>query len=393
MGRVKLKIKKLENTNGRQATYAKRKHGIMKKANELSILCDIDIILLMFSPTGKPSLCNGKRSSIEEVIAKFAQLTPQERAKRKLESLEALKKTFKKLDHDVNVQEFLGTRYLMIQFQRHSFSFYLINNHLKFLFEECSFAVTCSIFLKLFEQDLTNQARLLQSQLSEMHRRLRYWTNPDKINSVEHLGQMENSLRDSLNHLRMHKENLGKQELMSLECTTQFQNGICIPFRMGSEEQLQTLSWIPNNDNRHMVLPEDPNLLSHRDVECSGSSSFGSYSGYFGPGKSSEISNSGQDSSLLSELSGTQSLRLQLGGQCSYIPYNVSLLNDKFQPVSEMNIQENPVDYHVSGSLEVPRPGFDTTPGSWASTSGPCEVTLFDERLYSQASSLNSGVS
>ena len=45
--------------NGRQATYAKRKSGIMKKANELSILCDIDIVLLTFSPTGKPSLCNG----------------------------------------------------------------------------------------------------------------------------------------------------------------------------------------------------------------------------------------------------------------------------------------------------------------------------------------------
>ncbi|RXI08599.1 hypothetical protein DVH24_022743 [Malus domestica] len=60
MGRVKLKIKGLENTNGRQATYAKRKNGIMKKANELSILCDIDIVLLMFSPTGKPSLCNGE---------------------------------------------------------------------------------------------------------------------------------------------------------------------------------------------------------------------------------------------------------------------------------------------------------------------------------------------
>lgn len=123
-----------------------------------------------------------------------------------------------------------------------------------------------------------------------------------------------------------------------------------------------------------------------RDVECSGSSSFGSYSGYFGTGKSSEISNSGQESSLLSELSGTASLRLQLGGQCSYLPYNVNLLNDKFQPVSDMNIQENPVDYHVTGSLDVPRPGYDTTHGSWASTSGPCEVTLFDERLYSQAS-------
>ncbi|KAM1571255.1 hypothetical protein ACFX10_036170 [Malus domestica] len=60
MGRVKLKIKGLENTNGRQATYAKRKNGIMKKAN-VSILCDIDIVLLMFLPTGKPSLCSGKR--------------------------------------------------------------------------------------------------------------------------------------------------------------------------------------------------------------------------------------------------------------------------------------------------------------------------------------------
>jgi hypothetical protein len=64
MGRVKLKIKRLENTTGRQATYAKRKNGIMKKASELSILCDIDIILLMFSPGGKPSLCTGRRKYV-----------------------------------------------------------------------------------------------------------------------------------------------------------------------------------------------------------------------------------------------------------------------------------------------------------------------------------------
>jgi hypothetical protein len=88
MGRVKLKIKKLENTNGRQSTFAKRKNGILKKANELSILCDIDIVLLMFSPTGKAAICCGTRSSMEEVIAKFSQVTPQERTKRKFESLE-----------------------------------------------------------------------------------------------------------------------------------------------------------------------------------------------------------------------------------------------------------------------------------------------------------------
>ena len=61
MGRVKLKIKRLENISGRQVTYSKRKAGILKKAKELSILCDIDIVLLMFSPSGKPTLCLGER--------------------------------------------------------------------------------------------------------------------------------------------------------------------------------------------------------------------------------------------------------------------------------------------------------------------------------------------
>ncbi|XP_034906721.1 agamous-like MADS-box protein AGL30 isoform X1 [Populus alba] len=355
MGRVKLKIKKLENTNGRQATFAKRKHGIMKKANELSILCDIDIILLMFSPTGKPSLCKGASSSIEEVITKFAQLTPQERAKRKLESLEALKKTFKKLDHDVNIPEFLGTSSQTIE-------------------------------------DLTSQSRLLQNQLSDVHKRLSYWTNPDKINSIEHLGQLENSLRESLNQIRSHKENLGKQHLMSLECHTQFQNGMHVPFRMGAEQQLSPLLWIPNNDGQHIMLPEEQNLLPHRDAECTASTSFGSYSGYFGAGKHSELSSSGQESGMngiLDELNGTASLRLQLAGQYPYLPgpYNLNLLNDtKFQPAAEMNIQKCPGDFNASGSFEAPKPDYDTGPHGWASNSGSCAVTMFDDHLYAQVS-------
>ena len=44
----------------------------------------------------------------------------------------------------------------------------------------------------------------------------------------------------------------------------QFQNGMHIPFRMGAEQQIQPLSWIPNNDNRHIIFPEDPNLIPHR---------------------------------------------------------------------------------------------------------------------------------
>lgn len=61
MGRLKLKIKRLESSSNRQVTYSKRRNGIVKKAKELSILCDIDIVLLMFSPTGRPTLFQGER--------------------------------------------------------------------------------------------------------------------------------------------------------------------------------------------------------------------------------------------------------------------------------------------------------------------------------------------
>ncbi|KAF7828041.1 agamous-like MADS-box protein AGL30 [Senna tora] len=350
MGRVKLKIKRLENTNGRQATFAKRKHGILKKATELSILCDIDIILLMFSPTGKPSLCRGRRSNIEEVIAKFAQLTPQERAKRKLEGLEALKKTFRKLDHDVNIQEFLGTSSQTIE-------------------------------------DLRNQTMLLQSQISVMRERLSHWSEPDKINSVEQLGQMESSLRESIDRIRTRKENIQKQQIVKLQCTNQF-NEMQIPYRMSAEQHLQSLSWITNSDTQHIVLPEDSGLLLHKDLECSASSSFGSFASYVGSSMKTEMSNSGQENGVLSELSSTAPMRLQASEQFPYgLPYNFNLLNDtKFQPGMEMSPPENPIDYHVNGNFEAPRPGYDNNHHGWTSTSGSSAVNLFDEHLYAQAS-------
>lgn len=106
MGRVKLAIKKIETPVGKQVTYSKRKAGLEKKAKELATLCDIDLLLILFSPAGKLSWINGSKSPPEEVLMRFANLSPQERGKRKVEALEQLKRTFKKLDHDVNVEEF-----------------------------------------------------------------------------------------------------------------------------------------------------------------------------------------------------------------------------------------------------------------------------------------------
>ncbi|PHU12007.1 hypothetical protein BC332_18937 [Capsicum chinense] len=53
MGRNKLVMKKIEDSTSRQRTYSKHKDSLVKKANELAILCDTDVALLMFSPTGE----------------------------------------------------------------------------------------------------------------------------------------------------------------------------------------------------------------------------------------------------------------------------------------------------------------------------------------------------
>nr|ACJ66726.1 MADS box AP3-like protein 2 [Dendrobium hybrid cultivar] len=53
MGRGKIEIKKIENSTSRQVTYSKRRVGILKKAKELTVLCDAQVSLIMFSSTGK----------------------------------------------------------------------------------------------------------------------------------------------------------------------------------------------------------------------------------------------------------------------------------------------------------------------------------------------------
>ncbi|CAN1224607.1 Agamous-like MADS-box protein AGL104 [Linum grandiflorum] len=78
MGRVKLQIKRIENITNRQVTFSKRRNGLIKKAYELAILCDIDIALIMFSPSGRLSHFSGKRR-IEDVIARYINLPDHDR--------------------------------------------------------------------------------------------------------------------------------------------------------------------------------------------------------------------------------------------------------------------------------------------------------------------------
>ncbi|KAI3912191.1 hypothetical protein MKW98_012002 [Papaver atlanticum] len=56
-GRRKIKIEKITNKSRLQVTFSKRRKGLFKKANELSVLTGAETVLIAFSPAGKPYVC------------------------------------------------------------------------------------------------------------------------------------------------------------------------------------------------------------------------------------------------------------------------------------------------------------------------------------------------
>ncbi|KAL7144019.1 hypothetical protein ABFS83_08G230600 [Erythranthe nasuta] len=78
MGRSKLPIKKIENTTNRQVTFSKRRYGLIKKAYEIAVLCDIDLTLIMLSPSGRLSHFSG-RKRVEDVIYRYINLSDRDR--------------------------------------------------------------------------------------------------------------------------------------------------------------------------------------------------------------------------------------------------------------------------------------------------------------------------
>ncbi|KAI4388859.1 hypothetical protein MLD38_001185 [Melastoma candidum] len=53
MARGKIQMRRIENSVHRQVTFCKRRAGLLKKAKELSVLCDAEIGVFIFSSHGK----------------------------------------------------------------------------------------------------------------------------------------------------------------------------------------------------------------------------------------------------------------------------------------------------------------------------------------------------
>ncbi|KAI3850455.1 hypothetical protein MKW98_000265 [Papaver atlanticum] len=69
MGRGKIVIRRIDNTTSRQVTFSKRRNGLLKKAKELSILCDAEVGLMVFSSTGK--LYEFSSTNMKSIIERY----------------------------------------------------------------------------------------------------------------------------------------------------------------------------------------------------------------------------------------------------------------------------------------------------------------------------------
>ncbi|KAK0606097.1 hypothetical protein LWI29_034124 [Acer saccharum] len=80
MGRVKIQLKKIEEKRDRHISYSKRKDGLIKKAYELTTLCDVDVALIIFSSAGKLIIFDGKRR-VEDTLKRYIDLPHSQRGR------------------------------------------------------------------------------------------------------------------------------------------------------------------------------------------------------------------------------------------------------------------------------------------------------------------------
>ncbi|CAN6193663.1 unnamed protein product [Urochloa humidicola] len=71
MGRGKVELKRIENRVNRQVTFSKRRRGLLKKAHELAVLCDVDVGVVVFSERGKVSQYPDPPASLTDLIRRY----------------------------------------------------------------------------------------------------------------------------------------------------------------------------------------------------------------------------------------------------------------------------------------------------------------------------------
>ncbi|KAI0221984.1 Myocyte-specific enhancer factor 2C, partial [Massospora cicadina] len=71
MGRKKIEIKAISDERNKQVTFLKRKLGLMKKAYELSVLCECEIAVIVFNSSNK--LYQFASSDMDKILMQYTE--------------------------------------------------------------------------------------------------------------------------------------------------------------------------------------------------------------------------------------------------------------------------------------------------------------------------------
>ncbi|KAK4436337.1 MADS-box protein SOC1 [Sesamum alatum] len=158
MVRGKVQMKRIENATSRQVTFSKRRNGLLKKAYELSVLCDAEVALIIFSQKGR--LFEFSSSNMQKTIGRYL-----EHAKERGTSIE-------------------------------------VEQHMQHLKHEAAFMA------KKIELLENAQRKLLGHNIGTC--------------SMEELQQIDNQLERSLKNIRARKLQLFKEEIEKLQAKEKF---------------------------------------------------------------------------------------------------------------------------------------------------------------------------
>ncbi|KAL2317732.1 hypothetical protein Fmac_031608 [Flemingia macrophylla] len=235
MGRVKLEIKRIENPTNRQVTFSKRRNGLIKKAYELSILCDIDIAVIMFSPSGRVHHFSGRRR-IEDVFTRYINLPDQERDnavsfpelpyRRGVQNKEYLLRTLQQLRSENDIALQLANPGD-------------INSEIEELQQEVN--------------RLQQQLQMAEEQISLFNNERFYEPDPLKMTSMTDLENSEKQLVDVLTRVIQRKE-----YLLSNHLSTYDPSGI-----QGIPTSFENVGWLQDGNQNHAQIfdasaPLDP---------------------------------------------------------------------------------------------------------------------------------------
>lgn len=90
MGRKKIQISRIGDERNRQVTFTKRKFGLMKKAYELSILCDCEIALIIFNSSTK--LFQYASTDMDKILLRYTEYNEPHESRTNADIVEAISK-------------------------------------------------------------------------------------------------------------------------------------------------------------------------------------------------------------------------------------------------------------------------------------------------------------